>query len=522
MRLPSKTLYFLCCCLLLILGSGLAALAASYDLKDASGKDLIKAKLLGLERTMGNSILANVTNKTKDDIELTLAPATVLLPDDDRYQRMAAWRFTGWLDSNGKYVRGSQIKLEAQETRLLAIAAFCMDFTRDDPSKKTAFELAAVNTKIKDLLEAAEKTHLTSSAIIQAAIWMKYERVSEGQIGRRITISPEQLNSARRLAITASPPAPEESSNTDEANDSTIVIIKKDDKSKQTAKGKPGLKWRTPKPPAAPEPGDIWINPKDDMEFVYIPQGDFILGASEAELDAVIKELKYTRRAKWLDEQPRCRVKLRDYWIARTEVTNTQYLRFMKDMKRNSPTSWPHGKIPAGAKDLPVVAVDWESANAYCKWAGGRLPTELQWEKAARGADGRIFPWGDEWKRDLCRMAKPGEMKLDQELNIVREGPAAVGSYPTDVSPFGCMDMAGNAAEWCLDRYAADIYKRYAKGNLAPPTSGFERVIRGGSFNDDQIAAVRCAKRAKGAPVGPPDKPAPSYVGFRYVIEVKP
>jgi len=296
--------------------------------------------------------------------------------------------------------------------------------------------------------------------------------------------------------------------------------------------------WRTPKPPANPQKGDVWVNPKDGMEMVYVAPGEFIMGTSSADLDVWLKEhpddavhMRQVEHPWLLGEQPRCRVRLKGYWIARTEVTNAQYLRFVQATGHRAPDHWQDGRPPAGLENFPVINVDWRDVCAYSNWARGRLPTEAQWEKAARGGDGRSFPWGFGWMEERCRnlaLIMGGAYRAkgysgnvmgwlsalqdwQQTHDPLREGPAPVGSLPAGASPYGCVDMAGNVEEWCADWYAKDAYRRYAKGDLALPKEGTHRVTRGGSWNRDQPRFFHCASRGRSNPGMCSD-----FCGFRY------
>jgi len=285
--------------------------------------------------------------------------------------------------------------------------------------------------------------------------------------------------------------------------------------------------WRTPEPPTNPQAGDIWADPRDGVEMVYVAAGEFTLGSSDAEIDAWLREHPTDERSWFEDEQPQCRVTLPAYWIGRTEVTNAQYLRFVQATGQRAPQHWESGRPPAGLENFPVVLVNWESARAYCEWAGGRLPTELEWEKAARGTDGRIFPWGNEWERAKCRnfqgITGRSYASLDElesahgawlgSHDPLGEGPAAVGSYPSGASPYGCQDMGGNVWEWCQDWYDKDAYRRYAKGDLTLPPGGAGTVLRGGSWYDGSPRDFRCAFRLN----YDPDNRFDSLYGFRCV-----
>ena len=287
--------------------------------------------------------------------------------------------------------------------------------------------------------------------------------------------------------------------------------------------------WRTPQPPTNPEAGDVWVNPQDDMEMVYVASGEFLLGSSDAQIDAWIEGHPQDKRERFADEQPQSRVRLAGYWIGRAEVTNAQYLRFVQATGHPAPEHWKSGQAPPGLENFPVVYVAWQDASAYCEWAGGRLPRELEWEKAARGADGRLFPWGNRWDSKRCRNFElvtgreyATAEKSTQALSVwlashdgVREGPAAVGSYPAGASPYGCVDMAGNVWEWCGDWYEKGAYARYASGNLAARTSGRWKVLRGGSWHAAHLPLYfRCAYRGYSPCCSHPDNHDDDY-GFR-------
>jgi formylglycine-generating enzyme required for sulfatase activity len=158
------------------------------------------------------------------------------------------------------------------------------------------------------------------------------------------------------------------------------------------------------------------------------------------------------------------------FYIDRTEVTNAQYRACVEAGACSQPhdTGWYNDPNRA---EHPVVYVDWNQANAYCRWAGKRLPTEAEWEKAARGTDGRTYPWGN--SDPDCNKANYGDCVGDK---------TAVGSYPAGASPYGALGMAGNVCEWVADWYDLGYYSQSPTRNPPGPDSGEERGLRGGSW----------------------------------------
>jgi len=205
------------------------------------------------------------------------------------------------------------------------------------------------------------------------------------------------------------------------------------------------------------------------------------------------------------DELPVHTVYLDGFWIDQYEVTNAQYVVFVNAFARNIDSGGyelldlddadvqirKSGSIfelkSADYTDLPVIEISWYGAQAYCKWAGKRLPTEAEWEKAARGTDGRTYPWGE---------------GIDHNKANYSGGPGrttTVGSYPSGVSPYGAHDMAGNVWEWVADRYDGGYYSGSTGRNPTGPSSGSIQVVRGGSwFNDPDL--LRVANRGRNAP----------------------
>jgi serine/threonine-protein kinase len=174
------------------------------------------------------------------------------------------------------------------------------------------------------------------------------------------------------------------------------------------------------------------------------------------------------------DWRPAHPVTVADFYLDTTEVTNEDYSRFVRQTRHPAPPHWVDGTYPKGEATLPVYNVSWFDAKTYAEWAGKRLPSEAEWEYAARGTDGRIYPWGNEW---IDELSNSGEDK--------RGKPVAVGQFRRGASPFGILDMAGNVAEW-----VADDFKLYP-GSTAKPLAGY-KVYRGGSwaFPKNQLLTV--------------------------------
>ena len=194
------------------------------------------------------------------------------------------------------------------------------------------------------------------------------------------------------------------------------------------------------------------LRTEDGAEMVLVPAGEFWMGSEESD-----------------DEKPRHRVHLDAFHIDKYAVTNALYERFMRSTGRQAPAYWNDSK--GNSPTQPVVGVSWHDAEAYCKWAGKRLPTEAEWEKAARGTDGRKYPWGDQW--DSSR-ANSVESQLGKTT--------PVGSYPGGASTYGALDMAGNVWQWVADWYDKSYYQRSPERNPRGPESGQYRVLRGGSW----------------------------------------
>ncbi|TAN62635.1 formylglycine-generating enzyme family protein [bacterium] len=198
-------------------------------------------------------------------------------------------------------------------------------------------------------------------------------------------------------------------------------------------------------------------SPKKPMQelktMVAVPGGEFTMGANDW----------------WPKSQPEHKRKLPAFQIDKYEVANIRYKAFLDATGRGAPDHWPGGKIPEAREDHPVVFVTWSEADAFCKWEGKRLPTEAEWEKAARGAGKRIFPWGDKFSK---YNANTPQLGLEDTM--------PVGSFDEGKSPYGVYDMAGNVWEW-----TADWFKPYP-GNTHPDENYGDKfkVLRGGSWYD--------------------------------------
>lgn len=217
---------------------------------------------------------------------------------------------------------------------------------------------------------------------------------------------------------------------------------------------------------------------RDSVTMVLVPAGWFMMGSSDS--------------ADRSDERPQRRVFLNAFAIDEVEVTNQRYGSFVRATGHEPPPN-PYGPVPIdntdGIGSLPVVQVTWHDAVDYCRWAGKRLPTEAEWEKAARGADGGRFPWGD--TPPTAEFAAFGK-----EWEDMRTMPP-VGSAPAGRSPYGVMDMAGNAREWVADWYHPDYYAEAPNRDPLGPGDGTLKVIRGGSWHNGPTE-LRVTARQKG------------------------
>jgi len=217
--------------------------------------------------------------------------------------------------------------------------------------------------------------------------------------------------------------------------------------------------------------GRMMISEKDGMTLLYVPAGKFTMGSDDGQSN----------------ERPAHTVYLDAFWIDQTEVTNLMFADFLSEQGNQiegdvewfdaeeggvrihlKGNSW---EVDPEYENYPVVAVSWYGANAYCAWVERRLPTEAEWEKAARGTDGRNYPWGND-------MPNSSLSNYKQQVG----GPTEVGTYPKGASPYGALDMAGNVFEWVNDWYDITYYENSPASNPLGPSDGRARVARGGSW----------------------------------------
>lgn len=249
-----------------------------------------------------------------------------------------------------------------------------------------------------------------------------------------------------------------------------------------------------------------------DPEMVSVPAGPFLMGTRAEDEPRILHEYRHARvQPRFIaKEMPQHEVDVPEFQIGKYEVTNQEYREFVQATNRQPPASWVDGQYPEEKANHPVVRITHDDAVAYCEWLSRetgrsyRLPTEAEWEKAARGTDGRMYPWGNEFDPERCnslegntfatlyKRARPlynvvlriGSVivdsgllgdKFDQQL-----GTTPVGTYPNGASPYGALDMAGNAEEWTADRFS--LYPGYPFGDQYD-WSAEDWVCRGGAWN---------------------------------------
>ena len=252
---------------------------------------------------------------------------------------------------------------------------------------------------------------------------------------------------------------------------------------------------------------ESWTNPRDGSVLCLIPAGEFIMGSTQEQIEAASRMDVWGHPDLLLRERPQFRALAPNYYLGIYAVTNEQFAAFLSETRPTpeqltrwaptleriiAPTAPAESfRVAPGFERHPAIHVSWFGAEAYCLWAGLRLPTEIEWEKGARGTDGRLFSWGNEWHADALRWH--GGDRREGETT------APVDAYPEGCSPYGIHQMAGNVEEWCADWLQSDVYRRYATGDLRPPFTGRDRVVRGGTCLRWQRHHFRCAHRSGNA-----------------------
>ena len=244
---------------------------------------------------------------------------------------------------------------------------------------------------------------------------------------------------------------------------------------------------------AAPNSGLVKVSEKDGMKLLYVPAGKFMMGNDNGDDN----------------EKPAHVVLLAAFWIDQTEITNGMYALCVKDGACDVPGSKESLTRPiyygeAKYNNYPVIFVDWNRAKTYCQWAGRRLPTEAEWEKAARGTESFVYPWGN---------AMPDKY-LSNYNNFIGDT-TEVGIYPNGARPYGALDMAGNVWEWVNDWFAPDYYQNSPVSNPPGPSAGRTHVLRGGSWNLTD-ALIRATYRGTH-----PSEPNLG-IGFRCAMDANP
>jgi formylglycine-generating enzyme required for sulfatase activity len=249
--------------------------------------------------------------------------------------------------------------------------------------------------------------------------------------------------------------------------------------------------------------------------MVYVPAGPFLRGTSAAQAQALTAQFGDY----YVVETPQRSIYLRAYYIDKFEVTNQQYAQFLAAIavadrraphakgprhQNYIPTYWHDHRLNRATQ--PVTGIDWYDAYAYCRWAGRRLPTEAQWEKAARGTDGREFPWGNAWiaaysnnvesrfGQPIVRERQWIELLGHLHMEALQVLTTPVGSFPQGISPYGAHDMGGNLWEWCQDSYQKDYYRQAPSRNPTGPPPSAYKVLRGGAWSSHR-GKIRTAYR---------------------------
>lgn len=249
---------------------------------------------------------------------------------------------------------------------------------------------------------------------------------------------------------------------------------------------------------------------KTKDEMVLIPAGEFAMGSD-----------KKKDRLAYRSEIPQRTVYLDPFLIGKYEVTALEYLKFVLATDRLPQLDWRYdgGNFQETMAHHPIMHVSWYDADAYCKWAGKRLPTEAEWEKAARGVDGRLFPWGNEYagptRANFGRTGLSGPVRDRPERLLLYPPIISVDRYENAVSPYGLYQTIGNVAEWVSDWYDQDYYKTAPDRNPKGPETGTQKAFRGGGWMDS-TTTMRAAMRN-----GTDPRTKINWMGFRCAQDVK-
>ena len=300
-------------------------------------------------------------------------------------------------------------------------------------------------------------------------------------------------------SCSATPESVDLQSTVDAAVQATSVMLTSE------AQSAPPTSTQVPTPISSPTPtslpplgiGSQRISASDGMTQVFVPEGSFLMGSPDGDPDV------------FAHERPQHSVWLGSYWIDQTEVTNAMFARCVAEGACSPPRSTAANTYGVYYGNpvfdpYPVIWVDWSQAQSYCQWANRRLPTEAEWEKAARGTGGQYYPWGDEPVstamladfQDVsssCARAHYGACEPYRDTTLVGERSAGA-------SPYGALDMAGNVWEWVADWYDAGYYQSSPDSDPKGPEQGTQRVLRGGSFAANFSRDLRSAHRYPMAP----------------------
>jgi formylglycine-generating enzyme required for sulfatase activity len=248
-----------------------------------------------------------------------------------------------------------------------------------------------------------------------------------------------------------------------------------------------------------------------EPQMVRIPPGKFLMGYTPEQAGQAIEDGEDPNEAAW--EQPQHEVELSEYFIGKYPVTNREYQVYIQETHEKPPGNWDGENYSPGEGDHPAERISWNDAQAYCSWLSlktgkpYRLPTEAEWEKAARGQDGRVYPWGNDFDPKKCNTV---------ESRTHGTTPVGQFSQAGGDSPYGCTDMSGNVLEWCHDWFYNDEYltrSRKAVKDPVGPKKGTLRILRSGAYGNSRVNA-RCASRTR----SDPDIAFPG-MGFRVCLD---